>query len=219
MRLPGEVRQLPFPHGNEGADDADVARLVGVVGLHGIETAFVEGAHEKGFGQIVQVLGQGEDVVPMPAAGGVERAAFHAGAEGAVAVFAHVFSSPFDDGFFQVQVFDAQFGDIGLQGRRVETVGVGRHGGRAYREADGRAALQVQQGMQQGQGVLAPGQAQQHPVAVADHVVVDDGPAGLAQQGFRRCVAGCCRLVWGGCLGGHGVGAVDFSINRLIRDG
>ena len=63
---------------------------------------------------------------------------------------------------------------------------VGHDRGRADREAARRAALQMQQYVQQGQGVFAAGESQEDAVAGADHVVPGDGPTRCAQQIFGR---------------------------------
>ena len=49
-------------------------------------------------------------------------------------------------------------------------------------EIDRRLFLQAQQDVQQGVGIFAPRQANHHPVAFFDHVVVDDGLAHAASE-------------------------------------
>ena len=61
-------------HGNETS-------LNGVGGLHGTEETIVEDGHEEALGQVIQVLSESEDIVALPAGGGVESASLESGAE------------------------------------------------------------------------------------------------------------------------------------------
>jgi hypothetical protein len=45
-------------------------------------------------------------------------------------------------------------------------------------------ALKVNQHVQQGQGILAAGKAQQYTVAITNHGVIGDSAACLSQKGF-----------------------------------
>jgi hypothetical protein len=52
----------------------------------------------------------------------------------------------------------------------------------------GRPYLQIAQDIQQGEGILAAGQADHHPVAVLDHVEILNGPTNVAPQPFLKLV-------------------------------
>jgi hypothetical protein len=52
-------------------------------------------------------------------------------------------------------------------------------------ELDRRLLLQMQQDVQQGQAVLAAGQAEQDAVAIADHRVIADRATGCGEQRAR----------------------------------
>src|SRR5579883_1526577 len=56
------------------------------------------------------------------------------------------------------------------------------HGERGYLEVDRRAVLEQEQDFEQGNGVLAPGDAYGHAIAVPDHLKPGDRLANLAQE-------------------------------------
>lgn len=79
--LQAEVAEQSFSASNERPNDSQVARINCVVGLHGPQHTVVEGAHHKGFSQIVEVLPHSDHVITLSSRAVVNHASLHSGAE------------------------------------------------------------------------------------------------------------------------------------------
>lgn len=155
------------------------------MGLHGPQLAAVKHGHHEAFGQVVQVLCQGQDVIAVFPAGVVHDSPFHTGAVGTKRVSIHIRFCLFHDGLPAIMVGNTQTLVVGLQRRGFESLHFRINCDHSQLEPHRCVALEVHEDLQQAHGILAAGHPEQHPVPVADHVEVGDGAADLAQQGFR----------------------------------
>ena len=183
--LAGVVGGLALPAIGQGANDADIALVVDVVGLHGAELPTVEDGKEQALGQVIQMLAQRQDVVAVLPADAVHDAALHAGAIGAEGIPAHMAAGLLHQGLALVVPGNAQGAVMVRQVARVEARYLRVHGQSRELEAHRGIGLKVPQDLQERKGILAAGDPEQDAVAFPDHTKVHNGPADVAEQRLR----------------------------------
>ena len=130
------------------------------------------------------MLRQCDDVAALFACDAIEDAAPHARAVGAVrvAVLGQGFLRFFQNRLRLQEIGHAECGHVGRERRGIELVGLRVDRAREQLEFHRCFLLQMVQGMQQRQRILAARQAEQDAVAFADHAEVADGAPGRGEQ-------------------------------------
>ena len=111
----GICSSLPLAHVHQWANHAQIASVNLIVGLHGFQSAPMKQTHHQRFGQIVQMLREDHNVIPVFARGGIEGSATHAGTVSAKGVATHIFAGAAYDILAAVKVGHTERWNIGVQ--------------------------------------------------------------------------------------------------------
>ena len=179
----GVVAGEVFRDEDEGADEAEVFLGGPGDGGHSAEAAVVHGVAEEGFAEVVGGVAEGDDVGAHLFADGVDGAAAEAAAE--VATVAGLFFDEAEAGFVaDVEPFDVALFEIVAEGSDGGEELALLDGEGADLKIDGGAFLEEQEDFEEGDGVLAAGEADGDAVSIADHVELLDGLADFSEQCF-----------------------------------
>ncbi len=148
----------------------------------GLQLAAVECRHQEAFRKIIKMLCQRQDIEILASCRGIHDAALHAGTPAAVGITSHVIACTFQQRLLFQKPGDLKGIKIGPQRCQVEAVNHRVHGHHAEFEPYRRMAMQMQQYMQQCQGILATGDAQQDTVTGPYHVEIMNCAPDRAQQ-------------------------------------
>ncbi len=177
-----KVSGLPFPTVDQGADDTDVSLIVQVPRLHSPQLSAVEEGHQQALGQVVQMLRQGQHPVALAATGAIEDAPLHTRAVGAERVPVHPFLGLLQDGLLLVEPGHPEAVVVVSERSGLESGYLRIDRDDPELEAHRGVGSKVAQDGKQRQRVFTAGDAEQDAVAVADHVILGDGPPDLTQE-------------------------------------
>lgn len=168
---------------NEGADEAEVLLARVSNGGEGTEAARVHDVAKEGFAEVIGGMTEGDDVGTKLFADLIDRTAAETAAK--VAAMVRLFFEQAERGVVcEVLPRHSEALDVfadGLNGAQEFAL---FHCESAEGKVDWGAFLQEQEGFEEGNGILAPGDCDRDGIAGADHIEAMDGFADFPQQCF-----------------------------------